>query len=60
MEFAEEGVDYGMCYHSHEAIHSLFGTFLEILAIKEGVLGAQDLIVLKKINNSLKKAPLIA
>lgn len=49
MEFADDGADYGMCYHSREAIHSLFGAFFEISAIHEGVLGAQDLVVLKKV-----------
>lgn len=48
MEFADEGADYGMCYHSREAIHSLFGAFFEIKAVYEGILGAQDLVVLEK------------
>lgn len=49
MEFADEGADYGQCYHSRETIHSLFGKFFDVRAIQEGVLGAQDLVVLQKV-----------
>ena len=49
MDFTAQGGDYGITYHSREYVTELFGRYFEVEAIKEGVMGKQDVVIMAPI-----------
>lgn len=46
MDFAKDG-GYGVTYHSPEYVHKVFGRYFTVQEIREGIMGRQDVVVLR-------------